>query len=1071
MEFFNFEPGDFQVLEDIDFDETIQRPEKIRFYTLSEQTSDAYEKLLPKGRTTRYQKDLIRKEIDRIQELYQKYVLALPEEYALREPEYGRSFSWVHPVYAGDDRKPYDWNASWLPLFDNLRQPGHYPRLITALPRPYADQEGGVPYDLKSKTLFVNSEGAEPLFALPAYEAIRTQLHEDRTIDIVRTPIDGSQDVVNFTGYFLDKRPLEIPNPLAEHPFLKGNEPTFIETTAPLKDVIPSLDAILTHGVPVTNDPYGEATPYLKLYDVKLEDIPWSSWRSKFPPVEVVNLTQQPTPLEFPAPSQFAPPKKVIDAYGSDYNPGMSVRLWLMRQVDGGSLIPALLQSDVIGNGSVESVPGIDVPLAAYPETTIDECMLEGKLFPEFNTTGILRRILDGNKIKYQCVPLEFLKQERARVGYLGRKPWLETTAEDIKRAHLQRLAQVKPIPMGTEKKEAPVKTPGRGDSLRHREVVAIQTDPQRYSEDKIRDIQDILKETTLTNNIYTDTDGLFVACNHTLALLAGDLGTDRRKYYETWAAVKDGTRVCKFCGQVINDDVYVEGDTYDQDGFKIVETDVLEEGPTFVGSTVRDFTTGLTKLRPYFVMESPHDETVYLLLSLIQVLPMGDALEPLLKLGRAFSNSAQFEKYKGDQKTRFQGAVGLATAALLLQTHIPRLIPRRSFGPRPLVLSGYPRDAATPGETTVVDSLIGVLRKTFEAFPTSFAGPSKQLIRGILTRPGEIRTIVLNLLSAKSPLMTNPLVSGLIAKAKSFFVGVQEPEQPKTLLPVMKPPTELDVIRSYPECPTNRPIWTSGRLPQIIQPRVPLVREIVRTGKPSVLLVPSTSVRVIPELTTEAQARSMLSKESKAVKVSTGYRTNLLLASRIADMFQTPVPVRSVDPTQSQSKLRDISKGLVYLAADTPTKRAAIVEQRTKDVALYMLLAEYKDERVQLNKLRASERLRVVDQLRQKSDTERAVIGELLQIGLAPYLITNRDRELFAAEAQQLQAQLYRDELEVEEADSEIGIGLPRDQQDDGDENEVVGVDHGDYGDRAPLPIDRDELTAGLGDDPERSI
>ena len=1071
MEFFNFEPGDFQVLEDIDFDETIQRPEKIRFYTLSEQTSDAYEKLLPKGRTTRYQKDLIRRDIDRIQQLYEKYVLALPEDYALREPEYGRSFSWVHPVYAGNDLKTYDWNASWLPLFENIRQPGHYPRMITALPRPYADQEGGAPYDLKTRMKFVSSDGLEPLVALPVYEATRTQVHEDKTIDILKVPVDGSQDVMNFTGYFLEKRPLEIPNPLAEHPFLKGNEPTYIESTAPLKDVIPSLDAILTHGVPVTKDPYGEAMPFLKIYDIKLEDIPWSSWKSKFPPAEVINITEQAVPIEFPKPGQLAPPKKVIDAYGNEYNPGMSVRLWLMRQIDGGSLIPALLQSEAINNGSVESIPGIDVAPAAYPATTVEECSLDGKTFPEFNTTGILRRTIEGSKVKYQCVPLEFIKQERGRVGYLGRKPWLETTAEDIKKAHIRRLMEVNPIPPLPEKKAAPTKTPGRPDSVVHKEVIAIQTDPQRYAEDKIRDIQDLLKDTTLTKNVYTDRDGLFVFCNHTLALLSGDLGTDRRKYYETWAAVADGKRVCKFCGQVINDDVYVEGDQYDENGFRIVETDTLETGPTFSGSAVKDFTTGLTKLRPYFVMESPHDETVYLILSLIQVLPVADALEPLLKLGRAFSNSAQFEKYKGDQKTRLQGAVGLATAALLLQMHIPRLIPRRSFGPRPLVLSGYPRDAVTPGEITIVDSLIGVLRKTFEAFPTSFGGPSKQLIRGILTRPGEIRTIVLNLLSAKSPLMTTPLVSGLMTKAKSFFVDVQEPEQPKTLIPVMKPPAEMDVIRSYPECPTNRPIWTSGRMPPIMQPLVPLMREIVRTGKPNAIIVPSVSVRVVPQPTTEAEARSMLAKESKAVKVSTGYRTNILLASRIADMFQTPVPVRNVDPTQSDSKLRDISKGLVYSAADTLAKRNTVVERRTKDVTLYTLLADYKEERTQLNKLRASERMRVIDQLRQKSDTERAIIGDLLQIGLAPYLITNRDREMFATEAQQLQAEMYRDELELEEADAEEGVGQPRDQHDDGDEDALIGVDHGDYGDRAGLPIDRDYPAADFGDDPERSI
>ena len=81
MEYFNFDPNEVQILEDIEFDETIQREEKVRFYTLTEQTTDAYEKLLPKGKVTRFQREEVRKEIDRLQDLYTHYVLALPEEY------------------------------------------------------------------------------------------------------------------------------------------------------------------------------------------------------------------------------------------------------------------------------------------------------------------------------------------------------------------------------------------------------------------------------------------------------------------------------------------------------------------------------------------------------------------------------------------------------------------------------------------------------------------------------------------------------------------------------------------------------------------------------------------------------------------------------------------------------------------------------------------------------------------------------------------------------------------------------------------------------------------------------
>jgi hypothetical protein len=50
------------------------------------------------------------------------------------------------------------------------------------------------------------------------------------------------------------------------------------------------------------------------------------------------------------------------------------------------------------------------------------------------------------------------------------------------------------------------------------------------------------------------------------------------------------------------------------------------------------------------------------------------------------------------------------------------------------------------------------------------------------------------------------------------------------------------------------------------------------------------------------------------------------------------------------------------------------------------------------------------------------------------------------------------------------VGVGRDRDYGDDGDEDQR-GVDHGDYGDRAGLPIGRDYPEAGLLDDPNRSI
>jgi hypothetical protein len=217
-----FTPEDYQILEDIEFDETIERPEAIRFYTLPEQTTDAYEKLMPRGRTTRFQRDKVRLEVDRLQELYETYVNILPEAYAFREPETSMAYEWVSPVYASRAPASYSWPTQWTPVFENLRQPNYIPRLLAALPHgSAAPGEGVPPYRMTVPTQFVDDAGANPIRQLPDYSVPRTQYHEDKTMSIVLDPLGGTGDTVGFKGYFLRKRPLDLTNPMPEHPILK----------------------------------------------------------------------------------------------------------------------------------------------------------------------------------------------------------------------------------------------------------------------------------------------------------------------------------------------------------------------------------------------------------------------------------------------------------------------------------------------------------------------------------------------------------------------------------------------------------------------------------------------------------------------------------------------------------------------------------------------------------------------------------------------------------------------------------------------------------------------------------
>jgi hypothetical protein len=1057
MEFLTFEPSEFQILEDIEFDETIQRPEKVRFYTLDEQEVDAYEKMVPKGRVTQYQRDQTKKEVARIRELYETYVVPTAEDYELREPEFGRSFSWIYPVYATPDYKPFDFIGAWRnPLFENVRTPNFYPRMLSALPKPFAETVEGLPYNQTGPTEFLNADGQKPHRALAEYQMTKTQVHEDKTIDILKVPVEGTADVVKFTGYYLAKRPLEIPNPLPDHPFLKANEPTFVESTAPLRDVVPSLDAVLTHGVPVTTDPYREALPFLKLYDVKLSDIPWASWKSKFPQAEVVSVLPEVEDIPFPKPEEYKPSEKVLECYKTEYPPGLSVREWLMRQDDGGECIVKGLLSKAIDNGSVESIPGIDLPIPGYPDTTISECSLLGKTFAEFNTKGLLRQEKGGLK----CVPLEFVRMERARAGYINRKPWKDTTPAEIFDGFLKALRAYRRLEEPV-KKITYEKSAARPDSAKRTEVLAILSDPKRLDTDKLKDSTELLRDsTTLTNHVYSDPEGAFVLCEHTLAIYSGDLAKDRKLYYDKWALIEDGNRVCKFCGEQINTDVYLDQDEYDEEGFIIRRAESFEE-KTYHAEAISSFTTGLQSLKGLFELDLPMDATCYLLLSLLQVLPRAERLDPLLKLGRSIAKKLGDDPKKKKVLDKAKGSLGIAITIVLLQAHIPLLAPRRSFGPRPIQLTGYPRDAKEPETYSILDAMIGVLRKTFEAYPTTFKGPSAEVIRACITEPKSIKTLITTFL--KREILTQDDIQKAFAEVKTLPPVVVE--TPKTLIPVVLPPKEFGVISTLATCPSARPIYTPGTTPKVRQMAVPLRTNIFAKSN-AIKILPSPSEREKMTVAPKSVIQNLQKLKPKKFATTEAIGTNLMLASRIADMFESPIPIRNIDPTQNPAELRDLAQGYVYQAVSVVqkdvSKLAKLEEARTKDVALYTLMADYKTEKAQVNKLRATERLKFVEEMSKRTDMEREVIGDLLRIGLAPYIITNRDREIFAREAEAL-------ERETRKIDEEIGVGLPLGFED----REITEGDRGEYGDFLPMPNQdgRDPFEAHITDDAETSI
>jgi len=71
----------------------------------------------------RFQRDKVRKDVDRLQDLYEKFVAALPEAYALRELEVSVGYDWVSPVYDTDGVRMYNWETQWRPCLTTCVRP------------------------------------------------------------------------------------------------------------------------------------------------------------------------------------------------------------------------------------------------------------------------------------------------------------------------------------------------------------------------------------------------------------------------------------------------------------------------------------------------------------------------------------------------------------------------------------------------------------------------------------------------------------------------------------------------------------------------------------------------------------------------------------------------------------------------------------------------------------------------------------------------------------------------------------------------------------------------------------
>jgi hypothetical protein len=136
---------------------------------------------------------------------------------------------------------------------------------------------------------------------------------------------------------------------------------------------------------------------------------------------------------------------------------------------------------------------------------------------------------------------------------------------------------------------------------------------------------------------------------------------------------------------------------------------------------------------------------------------------------------------------------------------------------------------------------------------------------------------------------------------------------------------------------------------------------------------------------------------------------------------------------------------------AKVPALREKWAEVLPKDLALKSFLRSAESLEGEVRSLVTAERESFKTRLGEKSDMERELVKQLLDIGLAPYVITLKDRQLFA---RQLEERIRPDPLGNPEVPEEGFQEVPLDTERD-------DPDQGERGDFGVMP-DRTEDTYG---------
>lgn len=1118
-----FDPTtEYQVIEEFEFEEEVQRPEAIRFFTFQEQAMDLMENLLPKK--GKISKGLVRKaeyEVDSFRRLYADMVAETSSGFLQKSYVPPQTLPWVHYLNKNPvETTVYKWSQQWAPLYTPAvgLAPNYYEKLLDSLPKSavYHTGEGGLPVYVHGKT-DINGR-----ICLDDYVYSTTTTHEDGSYRIQPTKRPDTRDTARFTEYSVDPPSLAPPNPLTDHPFLSvRTKVVTIESTDPLPDHLPTLDAIFDHAVPETNDPYKVATPYLKLYDLTLKDVPIHLWTKKFPPIVPVDISPTPTDIVFPSHEEDAPAKVLLDAYKRTWYPGISPRKWLIDQVDGGNLLARILLSKAGTVGVLAVPPPISLPDGGVIQGTAEECMpSEITSFDDFLTLGIFRpakcaqcgavghsgRECPDKKTKndyapgYGCIPLALITKEREDSLYLDKNPWVPGTDDTILKEYQADLVRHVHVDEQVFTK-FPAANPMTATNETRLLIVAILDDENLPIEDQLSEINDLLKASgaVLENHLYVDRESkAFLICEHELERLQGKFDKDPRAYLTKWCSPLDGFYVCTYSGERVSEILEAQNE-YDEAGNVTNVRDAIQPKNIAPSHDVSSFAISLRDLHGQFRPTDPAEDLMYLLITMLQVLPTQGPLGEVLGYVRGVSDRLSAGKADKSKVDMLLSVFGFSAVVVLMQIHRPQLIPRRSFGSKPVILRGFPRDTDDMNDAPLVDSLLSALQHTFADYPSTFRGPSVSFLRTLLNNRGTVKKQVMGVLQKQFlPVFRDRL---LAARDEMEGVAVGQELQQSFQPPIFPPKHDITFLKPGervavdPEvrfrCPGSMPWLASTTSMSLIQTAQRPTEGIVRNPtavvpqEPGALYAP-TAQEVRARMAQKKLPESAFLKRALEETQSAVLQDYILLAIRIVaedtgSSDEVRAYIRSIRPhvthaMGSDSLLRDYFKGILQelfvRMAEFPTVVAQFDRTVEKDMTLKSLQSKAVESRKLVDDLAAREREEFKGRLRRMPDAQREITKNLIDRGLAPYLITKDDRESFVKELQDKLDSLEppTDNPLVAPGDAESPENIPEeglhDERGVGDQGAVAmnadGTelldDHGDYGDRAARTAEGEE-------------